>query len=464
MPEARGVGVGFRPQLAAALLRAPKRVDFLEVVVEACRDARARREVAALAELWPVALHGVSLSLGTAGGLDEARARELGRLARELRAPIVSEHVSFLRAGGREIGHLTELPMTREAVKVVARNVATLRRHLPDVPLLLENVARAFLWGEHEMGEGEFYYEVARVTGCELLLDASNLYANARNEGRDPAEALAEFPLESVRMVHVAGGVFEHGFYYDTHAHAVPDAVFALVAQALAVRPDAALLLERDAALENVDAIFEEVDRLRALDRPGARAATPPAPPGARAGAAATGLPVGARAGALPVPVGAPTEATAALALAQASLAQRLTDANVSPEESRPLRRARGVLERKRADEALSLLPRLGARLTSERAIALGRLAQTPRPATLAAAADALRIAEAATAMPELASAAVPDALCLRARFSVGPGGPRRRLLPWLGREALGGGRALWAWKGFGPASAVRLRERRASG
>jgi uncharacterized protein (UPF0276 family) len=459
MRDARGVGVGFRPQLARALLREPARVDFLEVVAEACRDARARREVAALAELWPVVPHGVKLSLGSAEGVDEARAREFGKLARELRAPFVSEHVAFVRAGGREIGHLTELPMTREAVRVVARNVATLRRHLPDVPLLLENVARAFVWPAHEMSEGEFYHEVARATGCELLLDVSNLYANARNEGRDPLTALAEYPLDRARMVHVAGGAFECGFYYDTHAHPVPDGVFDLVARALAARPDAAVLLERDADLDDAEAIFGEVDRLRSIARPiaGPDARRAPPPRDARP------TPVGDHAATPAAPASAKADATAALASAQASLARRLTDPNVGPDEGQALRRARGVLERKRAEEALPLLPRLGPKLTFERAIDLGQIRKTPRSPALAAVADALRIAEAAMALPELAPAATPDWLCLRARFASGPAGPRPRALPWLGREALGEGRALWAWKGLGRGSAVRLRERRAS-
>ncbi len=119
MRDVGGVGIGFRPQLATALLGAPERVDFVEVVAEACRDVRARREAAAVAELWPVVPHGVKLSLGSADGIEPERAKELGELARELRAPMVSEHVSFVRAGGREIGHLTELPMTREAIRVV---------------------------------------------------------------------------------------------------------------------------------------------------------------------------------------------------------------------------------------------------------------------------------------------------------------------------------------------------------
>ena len=119
-------GIGYRPEIAAELLGARGAVDFLEVVAESCfANHRIRREVQAFAEMWPIVPHGVKLSLGSAAGIDDDAAREMGRLARELRAPCVSEHVSFVRAGGHEIGHLTDLPRTREAVRV-RREAATL--------------------------------------------------------------------------------------------------------------------------------------------------------------------------------------------------------------------------------------------------------------------------------------------------------------------------------------------------
>jgi hypothetical protein len=447
MREARGVGIGFRPQLAAALLGSPSSVDFVEVVAEACRDLRARREASAVAELWPVVPHGVKLSLGSAEGIEEDRARELGKLARDLRAPLVSEHVSFVRSGGREIGHLTELPMTRESVNVVARNVAKLRRHLPDVPLLLENVARAFLWDAHEMDEGEFHHEIVRSTGCELLLDAGNLYANARNAGIDPLDLLASYPLEHVRMIHVAGGVYECGFYFDTHAHPVPEPVFDLVARVLAARPDAAVLLERDATFDDTASILGEVDRLRAL-----RAA------------AAAGVGSGARTALEAEPAPGPTGATAGLAAMQTALACRLTDVDVEPDAPTSLLRARSILEKKRADDALPLLPTLGTRIAPAEALALCRLADAPRLPSMNAVADAMRIADASRSRPELAPLAARDGLCLRARFAGGPSGPRPRAMPWIGRESLGDGRTVWAWKGFGRSSVVRLYERGARG
>jgi uncharacterized protein len=435
--EVRGVGIGYRRELAHALLASPEAVDFVEIVAEACREPAARREAIALAELWPVIPHGVKLSLGSAEGIDPARARELGRLAREVRAPLVSEHVSFVRAGGREIGHLTELPMTRAAVHVVARNVATLRRALPDVPLLLENVARAFVWDEsaHEMTEGEFHAAVAVATGCDLLLDVGNLHANAVNAGLDPFAVLASYPLDRVAMLHVAGGVLEHGFYFDTHAHPVPDAVFALVARFLE-QHDAPVLLERDAGYEAHAAILAETQRLRSLTRTRTRTRARSRSPIA------------------PAPL--PTEA---LTLAQSHLAEQLTCPD-PVNRSVAILRARTVLDRKRADDALPLLPELSARIAPEQALTLGRICAVPRLATMTAVADALRIAAAARAIPELARSAARDGALLRARFEDGPSGPRPRAMPYVGREALGDGQALWVLKGFGQGAPVRVIER----
>lgn len=427
------VGIGFRRELAAALLHDPARVGFVEVVAETARDPRLRREAHALAAVWPVVPHGVKLSLGSAEGLDPARVSLLAGLARDLRAPAVSEHIAFVRAGSHEVGHLTELPMTRAAVAVVARNVDTLRRALGDTPLLLENVARGFLWPDdaHEMDEGTFLHEIAEATGCPLLLDVGNLYANAVNAGLDPAEALARCPLHRVAMLHVAGGVWEDGFYFDTHGHPVPEAVFALTAAARTHCPTAALLLERDSHLDDPAPVLAELDRLAALP-----ARTTPAP------------------AMQPPRAPQPPDDDPHLAARQRDLAGRLVA--TTPDAHPAVARAQRMLVGKRADDALPLLPHLGPRIDRDRAMALGALATRPRSARLAAADDALAIARAAAAAPSLAPWALRDLAVLRARFSVRRGVPAPRRGPYLGRSAAAG-RTVWGWKGFGYDAPVRL-------
>jgi uncharacterized protein len=444
-----GVALGWRPELAVELLRSPESVDFLEVVADTCfAQPSAWREARAIAELKPVVPHGVKLSLGSADGIELARARKLGTLARELRAPAISEHVAFTRAGGREIGHLTPLPFTREAVRVVARNVAAARRVLPDVPLLLENVAWTFRWPEDEMAEADFYVAVAEATGCDLLLDLANLYANAVNSGIEPGRALSGYPLDRVAMVHVAGGAVEDGFYLDTHANAVPNAVFDLLAELVSRTGPLPVVLERDQGFPPFAELSGEVERLRALLRR--------APPRGRI----------ARVPSRPEPELA-GRGLRTMEERQSAVAEMLTAVTpptalaAGPFGSAAVARTRAVLQWKRVDEALPLLPRTAGAGEPARVLALRAVQHAPRAIRGAGIADALRIADAAASDPELAPAALRDRIELRSRFvrreGSGVCAPRRG--PFLGRERLPDGRNVWALKGPGLEAPVRLIE-----
>jgi uncharacterized protein len=178
----------------------------------------------------PVVPHGVRLSLGSAGEPDPARVGHLARLAERLGAPLVSEHVAFVRGGGLEAGHLLPVPRTRDALDVLAANVRLAQAEL-GVPLALEHVAALLEWPAPELDEAAFLTELLERTGALLLLDVANLYANARNHGGDPLAFLDRLPLERIAYVHVAGGVERDGLYHDTHAHPTPPGVLDLVAE-----------------------------------------------------------------------------------------------------------------------------------------------------------------------------------------------------------------------------------------
>jgi uncharacterized protein (UPF0276 family) len=448
LPSA-AVGLGFRPEIAADLLGSPECVDFVEVVAEACfASPAARREAVAVSRVWPVVPHGVKLSLGSAEGIDLDRARRLGALARELRATVVTEHVAFVRAGGREIGHLTQVPFTRESVRVVAKNVAALRRELPDVPLLLENTAWTFRWPGDELDEPTFFAEIVERTGCDLLLDLGNLYANARNANLYPAAVLAAYPLDRVGMVHIAGGVLDEGFYFDTHAHPVPDAVLELLGELAARVGPVPVVLERDDAFPPFDDLVAEVARARrAISSPprDPRHVVPRAPLEGEA------------------PSGAGD-----LAREQAALALALTDdeplaETVTAFGEEAITRSRDVLRKKRVDDAIPHLTRLVLHRDSLRELGLACVARTSRATSLASVADALAIARAASAEPHLAAAARVDLLLLRGRFvEDGEGGSLRpRAAPFVGRERLSSGRVVWVVKGPGADAALRLYETR---
>ena len=266
-----GVGIGWREELAGFVARRPG-LGFAEVVAESLHADRPLPP--GLEELRrrgvPVVPHGVRLSLGSADEPDPARVRHLAALAERLEAPLVSEHVAFVRGGGLEAGHLLPVPRTRQALDVLAHNVRLAQAEL-GVPLALEHVAALLEWPAPELDEAAFLTELLDRTGAWLLLDVANLYANARNHGGDPPAFLDALPLERIAYVHVAGGVERDGLYHDTHAHPTPPAVLELVAELCARRDPPGVMLERDddyppeaELAAELDAIAAAVDRGRA--------------------------------------------------------------------------------------------------------------------------------------------------------------------------------------------------------
>jgi uncharacterized protein (UPF0276 family) len=240
-----GPGVGWRPQIDTAIAGAHG-LGFIEVVAESIGAHELPPGVAeARTRGLQVVPHGVSLSLGGAERPDRGRLAHLASVAERVGAPLVSEHIAFVRAGGRESGHLLPVPRTREALAILSENVTIAQDALP-VPLALEHVASLVEWPAAEMDEAQFVGELIERTGALLLLDLSNLFANAHNHGYDALETLGRFPLDRIAYVHVGGGMFRDGVYHDTHAHPVVPEVLHLVEELFALCDPPGVLLERD--------------------------------------------------------------------------------------------------------------------------------------------------------------------------------------------------------------------------
>ncbi|WP_341721318.1 DUF692 domain-containing protein [Micromonospora sp. FIMYZ51] len=241
-----GVGIGWRPEIAGFIAELPG-LRFVEVIAEAV--AATGPPPHGLTELRErgvaVVPHGVRLSLGGAEPVEPARVAHLAAVAELVGAPLVSEHIAFVRAGGLEAGHLLPLPRTREAVDVVCANVARAQAELP-VPIALEPIAALFDWPDDELDEAAFLGEILDRTGALLLLDVANVHANARNRGTDPLALLAALPLERIAYLHVAGGAERDGLYHDTHTDPVPPQVLDLLAELCSRHHPPAVLLERD--------------------------------------------------------------------------------------------------------------------------------------------------------------------------------------------------------------------------
>lgn len=285
-----GTGVGWRPEIAS-VLAGTAGLGFCEVIAESLTPAgRApsaddvpdplRSLAAGGAAVVP---HGVRLSLGGTTPVDPARVTHLAACADAVRAPLVSEHVAFVRAGGREAGHLLPLPRTRDALDVLAANIARTRTEL-DVPLAVEPIAALFDWPEDEFDEPEFLTRLLDRTGALLLLDVANVHANARNRGHDPRAVLDAMPLDRVAYCHVAGGALHDGLYHDTHTDPVPEPVLALLAHLVArCGSPPPVMLERDGHYPQAATLRAELAAIaRTAGHPPPAARPEPAPvPGA---------------------------------------------------------------------------------------------------------------------------------------------------------------------------------------
>jgi uncharacterized protein (UPF0276 family) len=269
-PPNLGLGIGWRPELALAIDRR-RDLGFVEVIAESLDPAGPIPKPLEQLQRRGVAVvpHGITLSLGSADPPDRIRLEALGRLAVRLGAPLVSEHVAFVRGGGLESGHLLPLPRTCAALEILIANVKRACESLP-VPLALENVATLFEWPDAEMDEAAFLTELLDRADVLLLLDVENLYANARNHGSDPLALLDRLPLERIAYTHIAGGIECDGLYHDTHAHPVPQAVLKLLEELHARAPVPGVLLERDGCFPGEREIHAELDGIAAAMKRGA--------------------------------------------------------------------------------------------------------------------------------------------------------------------------------------------------
>ena len=282
-----GLGIGWRPELAALVLRRPD-LGFVEVLAEnlPLEGPLPLPLVAARRRGVSVVPHGLGLALGGAEPLDPARLDRLAFLAERLEAPLVSEHVAFVRAGGLEAGHLLPVARTRASLEVLVENVGRAVDRLP-VPLALEPIATLFEWPDAEIDEGRFLRELLDRTGAYLLLDVANVHANCTNFGGDARAALRAMPLDRLAYVHVAGGVERGGLYYDTHRHAVAPEVIGLLGEVAAMAgPLPAVMLERDGDFPTLAEVDGELDTIGGAARLGEPNRFAPSRPRQRRGAA----------------------------------------------------------------------------------------------------------------------------------------------------------------------------------
>jgi len=217
---------------------------------------------------YPVSLHGVALSLGSDEPLDRAHLRRLRALVDRFAPVLVSEHLAWSGFGGIYLNDLLPLPLTAEALRVVAAHVAEAQDALGR-QLLIENPSQYLRFADSPIPEPAFLAELVRRTGCALLLDVNNVAVSAANLGGDAAAYIDALPAEAVRQIHVAGHTVNRvggrAIAIDDHGSAVSDAVWRLYARAVRRSGPVPTLVEWDSNLPALDVLVAEAAKADAL-------------------------------------------------------------------------------------------------------------------------------------------------------------------------------------------------------
>ncbi|MES2903205.1 MAG: DUF692 domain-containing protein, partial [Pseudomonadota bacterium] len=259
-----GFGLGLRRPHYADFLERDIPVDFVEIISEnfMVEGGRPLATLDAVRERYPVAMHGVSMSIGTADSLDRDYLKRLKTLADRVRPLWVSDHLCWTGIGDHNTHDLLPLPYSEEALETVCANIAVAQDAL-ERPMLFENPSSYVQFADCGMTEWGFLAEMCRRTGCYLLLDVNNVFVSSRNHGFDAEAYLAALPVDRVRQMHLAGHSQGETMLIDTHDQPVAPDVWSLYDAALQRFGLVATMIERDDDIPPLSDLLAELDIAR---------------------------------------------------------------------------------------------------------------------------------------------------------------------------------------------------------
>lgn len=262
-----GHGVGLRPKHYGRFLESRPRVDWVEAISENFMGIGGR-PLAVLEKVRrdvPVALHGVSLSIGSSDALNARYLDELDELVKRIEPAVVSDHLCWGSHGHRYVHDLLPLPFTEESLEHVARRVRQVQDRLGR-QILLENVSSYFTYSESTLSEWDFLAEIAQRADSGILLDINNIFVSAQNHGFDPFEYLSGIPVDRVGQYHLAGHSDYGDYLLDTHDAAVCDEVWNLYREAVRRFGLVSTLIEWDERIPELEVLVAESRKARAVE------------------------------------------------------------------------------------------------------------------------------------------------------------------------------------------------------
>jgi uncharacterized protein (UPF0276 family) len=262
-----GFGLGLRPAHYTQVVESRPRLGWFEILSEnfMVPGGRPLHWLDRIRSDYPIAMHGVSLSIGSTDPLDQQHLATLQRLQRRVQPVWISDHLCWTGVGGRNLHDLLPLPYNEAVLAHVVERVRRVQDRL-GCRILLENVSSYVSYPSSRLTEWEFLAEVAQRADCLILLDVNNIYVSSVNHEFDPLVYLDAMPRARVRQIHLAGHQRRpDGLIVDTHDAPVAEPVWRLYEHARRRFGDVATMIERDSNIPPLAELLAELDQARSI-------------------------------------------------------------------------------------------------------------------------------------------------------------------------------------------------------
>lgn len=261
-----GFGLGLRPEHYEDVLTNKPDLDWFEILTEnyLIPGGKPLYYMDKIRELYPMVMHGVSLSLGSSDPLNQEYLQQLKTLVARVQPQWVSDHLCWTGVNGINAHDLLPIPYTWEAVHHVVSRIQQIQDFLGR-PILIENVSSYLTYKQSEMSEWDFLLEIVRQAGCYILLDVNNVYVSAINHCFDPLDYIHAMPADRVAQIHLAGHSNHGDYIIDTHDAPVIQPVWDLYAQTIQHLGKVSTMIERDDNIPPLDELLAEVQQARRI-------------------------------------------------------------------------------------------------------------------------------------------------------------------------------------------------------
>ena len=260
------LGLGLRSSHYSFILENQPRLSWFEAISENYFDLEAGdlavtpplKNLMAIRELYPIALHGVSMSIGSSDEVSPHYLKKLKTLINIVDPLWVSDHLCWTGVDNENLHDLLPLPYTEETIRHVSEKILHVQEYLKR-PMVFENVSAYLSFTHSEMNEWDFIKEIVKRTDCEILLDVNNVYVSSKNQNFNPLDFIKSLPAKRIRELHLAGHSVADGMLIDTHDGPVCEEVWTLYKKTIGLIGTKPTLIEWDDKIPEFQVLMEEV-------------------------------------------------------------------------------------------------------------------------------------------------------------------------------------------------------------